>query len=110
MGVFDQALSNISKLRADNGSDQSQLNFAADNLILTRGLVPHGRIEDVDIAEESANLAKYSILTQASAAMVAQANEQSQSTIDCSLGCSRSALMNLEMSPGMGMPQKILHI
>ena len=33
-----------------------------------------GRIEDVDIAEESANLAKYSILTQAAAAMVAQAN------------------------------------
>jgi flagellin len=33
-----------------------------------------GRIEDVDIAEESANLAKFSILTQASAAMVAQAN------------------------------------
>ena len=30
--------------------------------------------EDVDIAEESANLAKYSILTQAAAAMVAQAN------------------------------------
>ena len=33
-----------------------------------------GRVEDVDIAAESANLAKYSILTQASAAMVAQAN------------------------------------
>ena len=33
-----------------------------------------GRIEDVDIAEESANLAKYSILTQAAAAMVTQAN------------------------------------
>jgi flagellin len=33
-----------------------------------------GRVEDVDIAQESANLAKYSILTQASAAMVAQAN------------------------------------
>ena len=32
------------------------------------------RIEDVDIAAESANLAKYSILTQAAAAMVAQAN------------------------------------
>ena len=37
-----------------------------------------GRIEDADIAEESANLAKYSILMQASAAMVAQANQQSQ--------------------------------
>jgi flagellin len=33
-----------------------------------------GRIEDVDIAEESSNLAKFSILTQAAAAMVAQAN------------------------------------
>ena len=33
-----------------------------------------GRIEDVDIAEESANLSKYSILTQAAASMVAQAN------------------------------------
>jgi flagellin len=33
-----------------------------------------GRIEDVDIALESSNLAKYSILSQASAAMVAQAN------------------------------------
>ena len=33
-----------------------------------------GRIEDVDIAAETANLAKYSILTQAAAAMVAQAN------------------------------------
>ena len=88
MGVFDQALSNISKLRADNGSDQSQLNFAADNLdSYETGLRSAiGRIEDVDIAEESANLAKYSILTQASAAMVAQANEQSQSTMRLLLG------------------------
>jgi flagellin len=29
---------------------------------------------DVDVAEESTNLAKYSILSQASAAMLAQAN------------------------------------
>ena len=33
-----------------------------------------GRIEDVDIAKESANLAKYSILTQAAASMLTQAN------------------------------------
>ena len=39
-----------------------------------------GRIEDVDIAEESANLAKYSILMQASAAMVAQANSTEPSS------------------------------
>jgi flagellin len=34
------------------------------------------RIEGVDLAEETSNLAKHSILTQASAAMVAQANSQ----------------------------------
>ena len=33
-----------------------------------------GRIVDVDIAEESTELAKYNILTQASAAMLTQAN------------------------------------
>ncbi|HAE11202.1 MAG TPA: flagellin, partial [Opitutae bacterium] len=40
-----------------------------------------GRIEDVDIAEESANLAKYSILTQAAAAMVAQANNSNNAAL-----------------------------
>ena len=32
------------------------------------------RMIDVDVAEESARMAKYTVLTQASAAMVAQAN------------------------------------
>jgi flagellin len=36
-----------------------------------------GRIVDVDIAEESTNLAKYSILNQAAASMLAQANASS---------------------------------
>jgi flagellin len=39
------------------------------------------RIEDIDLAEETANLAKYSIMTQASAAMVAQANSQNDIAI-----------------------------
>jgi flagellin len=54
----------------------SRLNFAADSLAAqeTNIRAAVGRIQDVDIAEESANLAKYSILTQAAAAMVAQAN------------------------------------
>ncbi|MBT3636274.1 MAG: flagellin [Opitutae bacterium] len=76
MGVFEQALSNIAFLRAQNGGGVSRLNFAAESLALqeTNVRAAVGRIEDVDIAEESANLAKYSILTQAAAAMVAQAN------------------------------------
>ena len=76
MGVFEQALSNIAFLRAQNGGGMSRLTFAADSLSMqeTNVRAAVGRIEDVDIAEESANLAKYSILTQAAAAMVAQAN------------------------------------
>jgi flagellin len=76
MGVFEQALSNIAFLRAQSGGSMSRLQFAAESIAAyeTNMRAALGRIEDVDIAEESANLAKYSILTQASAAMVAQAN------------------------------------
>ena len=76
MKVFEQALSNIAFLRAQAGGGMSRLNFAADSIASytanMRAAV--GRIEDVDIALESSNLAKYSILSQAAAAMVAQAN------------------------------------
>lgn len=76
MAVFEKALENIAYLRAEAGGSMSRLNFAADSIASytanMRAAV--GRIEDVDIAMESSNLAKYSILTQASAAMVAQAN------------------------------------
>ena len=75
-GVFEQALSNIAFLRAQAGGSMSRLSFAGESLALqeTNIRAAVGRIEDVDIAAESANLAKYSILTQAAAAMVAQAN------------------------------------
>ena len=37
-----------------------------------------GRVVDVDIAEESTNLAKYTILNQAAASMLAQANSSTE--------------------------------
>ena len=76
MGVLEQALSNVAYLRAQNGGGMSRLTFSAESLAAqeTNIRAALGRIEDVDIAAESANLAKYSILTQAAAAMVAQAN------------------------------------
>jgi flagellin len=76
MGIFEQAVSNIAYLRAQAGGGMTRLNFSADALssMETNMRAAIGRIEDVDIAEESANLAKFSILTQAAAAMVAQAN------------------------------------
>ena len=76
MGAFQQALENISFLRAQVGGQMSRLSFAADTLSVqqTNIRAALGRIEDVDIAEESSNLSKYSILTQAAASMLTQAN------------------------------------
>ena len=80
MGIFEKALENVAFLRAQNGGGMSRLTFAADSLSVqqTNIRAALGRIEDVDIAEESSNLSKYSILTQAAAAMVAQANSTNE--------------------------------
>ena len=76
VGVFQQAIENVATLRADNGGTMSRLRFAADDVALqkTNFIAANGRIKDVDIATESTNLAKYQVLVQASAAMLAQAN------------------------------------
>lgn len=54
----------------------SRVTFASENIAMqkTNMKAALGRIVDVDIAEESTELAKNNILTQASAAMLAQAN------------------------------------
>ena len=69
-------LNKIAELRAGNGGEAKRLQFAlADvNSQIANLTAANGRIVDVDIAAESANLAKQQILVQASAAMVAQAN------------------------------------
>ena len=76
VGVFTQALQNIATLRADNGASMSRLRFASDNISTTKTNMEaaNGRIVDVDIASESTRLAKYNVLVQASASMLAQAN------------------------------------
>ena len=76
VGVFTQAIQNIATLRADNGGSMSRLRHAADDVALqkTNMIAANGRIKDVDIATESTNLAKYQVLVQASASMLAQAN------------------------------------
>ena len=76
VGVITKALENISYLRSQNGGTHSRLAFNAEALEQqkTNMRAALGRVVDVDIAEESTNLAKYSILTQAAASMLAQAN------------------------------------
>jgi len=76
VGVITQALENISYLRSQNGGSHSRLAFNAEALDQqkTNMQAALGRVVDVDIALESTNLAKYSILNQAAASMLAQAN------------------------------------
>ena len=73
---FKQALENVAYLRAQNGGSVKRLMYAQDNLDsqTTNMQAAVGRIMDIDVASESANLAKQQILVQASASMVAQAN------------------------------------
>ena len=79
VGVITSVLENISYLRAQNGGAGSRLNFAYSSLAQqkTNMKAAYGRIVDVDIAAESTRLAKYNVLAQSAAMMIAQANRQS---------------------------------
>ena len=76
VSFFTQAIENIATLRAENGGTVSRFNFAYEQANRTKATLEaaNGRIMDVDIATESTRLAKYNILVQASASMLAQAN------------------------------------
>ena len=77
------AIQTLAELRATNGSEQVRLTFAADMLAINKTNLEaaNGRITDVDIASESANLARLNILQQAGTAMLAQANQANQSVL-----------------------------
>ena len=70
-------LQNLANARAKNGALQSRLGYAYDNASVSKSNMEaaRSRIIDVDIAEESTKFATYSILTQASASILAQANQ-----------------------------------
>jgi flagellin len=77
------AIQTLATLRATNGSEQVRLTFAADMLAVNKTNLEaaNGRITDVDIASESANLARLNILQQAGTAMLAQANQANHSVL-----------------------------
>jgi len=81
---LSSVLDQLSGLRAEAGGDLSTLGFASDYLTnMTTGLeAAHGRIMDVDLAEESANYAKLSMQYEAAAAAVAQANVAMGAVLD----------------------------
>jgi len=73
----------LADLRANNGAEQSRLSFAVDMLSINKVNLEASvsRIQDVDVASESSALARYNILQQAGTAMLAQANQSTQSIL-----------------------------
>ena len=80
LGVLDAAISMIDGQRADLGAIQNRMDFTLNNLSSVQNNVSdaRSRIQDVDFAAESAELSKQQILSQASSAMLAQANQLPQ--------------------------------
>jgi flagellin len=80
LASIDSAIQQLSSLRADNGADQSRLGFASELVTVNKANLEaaNSRITDVDVAQESTQLARYNVLVQAGTSMLAQANQSSQ--------------------------------
>jgi len=83
IGTLDEAIKKVNKQRADLGAYQNRLemsvvgiNVAAENLQASES-----RIRDVDMAKEMVDYTRNQILTQSGTAMLAQANQQTQSVM-----------------------------
>jgi flagellin len=83
LATITTAIQSLATLRANNGAEQTRLTFAADMLSVNKINLEaaNSRIIDVDVAEESAQLARFNILQQAGTAMLAQANQSTQSIL-----------------------------
>jgi flagellin len=77
------ALQDIATMRANNGAEQSRLSFASELLTLNKANLEaaNSRIMDVDVAEESTQLARWNILVQSGTAMLSQANQSAQTAL-----------------------------
>jgi flagellin len=83
VSAITTALERVATMRAANGAEQSRFGFAAElNTVNKANLeAANSRIVDVDVAEESTQLARWNILVQAGTAMLAQANQSNQAAL-----------------------------
>ena len=77
------AIQNVATMRAQNGAEQSRLGFEAELLTVNKANLEaaSSRIMDVDVAEESTQLARWNILVQSGTAMLSQANQSAQTAL-----------------------------
>jgi len=80
---IDDALGEVSNLRADLGASQNRLESAVNTMTnnATNLSDARSRIEDADYSSETTAMAKSQILSQASTAMIAQANQSQQNVL-----------------------------
>jgi flagellin len=80
---IDAAITEVSTVRASLGASQNRLQSVVNNLTTnaTNLTDARSRIEDADFSTETTALAKAQILSQASTAMLAQANQSQQGVL-----------------------------
>jgi len=83
IGVIDKALDSINDIRSQLGAANNRLDFTINNLmsVTENTAAARSRIMDADFASETAALSRAQVLQQASQAMLAQANAQSQQVL-----------------------------
>ena len=76
LSVLDDALNRVSSIRADFGAIQNRLQSTVNNAAISIENISaaNSRIRDADMAEETAELTKQNILSQAGTSVLAQAN------------------------------------
>ena len=80
---LDSLITNVSAGRAKYGAYINRLEHASDNLrnVAQNTDASRSQIEDADYAAETSELARTQIISQASTAMLAQANQVKQSVL-----------------------------
>ena len=83
LSILDSAIDTVTNSRANLGAYQNRFEAAISNLETTSTNLQasRSRILDTDYAKETTNLAKAQIVQQAATAMLAQANQSSQSVL-----------------------------
>jgi flagellin len=78
--AIDGAITNVSSQRATFGASMNRLSTTVANLqsMRTNMSAAHSRIKDVDVAEETASMARNQVLSQAAVAILSQANQAPQ--------------------------------
>ena len=78
--AVNNAISSLSQRRGTLGVLETRLQTTISNLAVARENVvaAEGRIRDLDVAEEAANLTRLSILQQVGSSVAAQANQSSR--------------------------------